>query len=354
MPPALLAPGPLGLAYWQLLALPALTFAALAAGRVAAYVSTRLGARLLGHRAWEGRLLARLKQPLTLGWALAIFDVALAPLDLPLRTETSVGRVAHALAWLTFFWALFRLVNVVGDEVGRGAWARARPSARSLTSVLTSLARFLVFAFALMAALSELGYPVTSVVAGLGLGGVALALAAQKTVENLFGSISILADQPFRVGDTVRIENTEGVVEEIGLRSTRLRTADKTLVVFPNGKLADMKIESLGPRSRTRFTAKLALSRTCTAAQIGAIIETLTEKLLAHAAVMTEDVSVRLVGIGDASFDLEIAAFVQTIDPAEFAKTREELLLTAIGVVESAGGALALPTRELIDRKKPS
>ena len=119
--------------------------------------------------------------------------------------------------------------------------------------------KLVVGAIALMVALSALGYPVTSVIAGLGIGGVALALAAQKTVENLFGSVSILADQPFQVGDTIRVDTVEGTVETIGLRSTRMRTVDRTLIIIPNGKLADMRIESLGPRDRMRFATRLSL-----------------------------------------------------------------------------------------------
>ena len=90
---------------------------------------------------------------------------------------------------------------------------------------------------------APLGYPVATVLAGLGIGGIALAFGAQKTIENLFGSISLAADQPFRVGDFVKVEDFTGNVERIGMRSTQIRTLDRTLVTLPNGKLADMRIE---------------------------------------------------------------------------------------------------------------
>ena len=99
----------------------------------------------------------------------------------------------------------------------------------------------------------ELGYPVASVLAGLGIGGLALALAAQKTVENLFGSVSLAADEAIRLGDTVRIDNLQGTVEGIGLRSTRVRTPERTLVTIPNGLLAGQRIESLTARDRMRL-----------------------------------------------------------------------------------------------------
>src|SRR5206468_11561346 len=108
-----------------------------------------------------------------------------------------------------FFWGLFRAVTVAGDEA-QTTWAVDKPSVRSLASVGVRLGKVVVAALATMVALSELGYPVTSVIAGLGIGGIALALAAQKTVENLFGSVSILVDQPFQVGDTIRVDTVEG------------------------------------------------------------------------------------------------------------------------------------------------
>jgi len=185
------------------------------------------------------------------------------------------------------------------------------------------------------------------VVAGLGIGGVALALAAQKTVENLFGSISILADQPFLVGDTIRVDTIEGTVEVIGLRSTRIRTVERTLVIIPNGKLADMRIESLGPRDRIRFAAKLALSRETQPAQIEALVKALRERISSHASVIEADVFVQLSGVGESSFDVDVAAPIETIDANEFAKIRQELLLACMRVVEANGAKLAVPARKI-------
>lgn len=348
LPPSLLLHGPLALDYWQWIALPLLGAFCFALGRVLTVVSGVLARRVLSSRSWRERLLKGLKQPTTLGWALAAFLICLPFLALSLRAEDHIQRVVRALAYLTFFWALLRTVSVMGDELLHAEWALNRPSARSLSSVSVSLGKVVVAALALMAALSELGYPVTSVIAGLGIGGVALALAAQKTVENLFGSISILADQPFRVGDTVRVDTIEGTVENIGLRSTRVRTADRTLVIFPNGKLADMRIESLGPRDRIRFATKLQLSRSTTTTQLKAIVAALKEKLEAHPSVRKQDVFVRLSAIGEASFDVEVAAPIETVDAIEFARVREELLVTCIDLVEKLGAKIAVPTRQVV------
>ena len=169
--------------------------------------------------------------------------------------------------------------------------------------------------------------------------------SAQKTVENLFGSVSILVDQPFRVGAIIRVDSIEGTVESIGLRSTRMRTVDRTLVVIPNGKLADMRIETLGARDRIRFATKLQLARTSSSAEIAKVIELARACLEAHERVVGADVFVRMTGVTDTSVDIDVAAPIETLDPAEFAATREQLLLGLVDVVGKAGARLAEPRR---------
>lgn len=348
LPPSLLAQGPLALYYWQWLALPILAALCLAAGRVLSFLTEIVARKLLSKRGWCGRLVDGLKSPLTIGWSVAFFAIWTPYLALALRPDDVLDRCVRAVAYLTFFWALLRVVSVFGDEVAHAEWARTRPSARSLSSVGVSLGKVIVAALALMVALTELGYPVTSVIAGLGIGGVALALAAQKTVENLFGSLSILADQPFRVGDTIRIDTIEGAVESIGLRSTRVRTAERTLFICPNGKLADMRIESLGPRDRMRLFTKLQLTRGTTMAQIRSVTFEVKNALATHSLVRKEEISVRLTAIGEASYDIEIATALETLDGELFAKVREELLMKYVEIVEQAGAKIAVPARELV------
>lgn len=352
LPPQLLVQGPKALYYWQWIALPLLAALCLAVGRLLTWLSGKVAAKVLGRHAWTPRLLPRLRQPATLAWAIVVFAIATPYLALTVRAEDLVERLLKALGYLAFFWGLLRTVKIAGDEVLSGTWARTRPSARSLTSVVVKLGRVVVAAFALMFALSELGYPVTTVIAGLGIGGVALALAAQKTVENLFGSISILADQPFRVGDIIRVDNIEGTVENIGLRSTRLRTVERTLIIIPNGKLADMRIESLGPRDRIRFATKLQLARGTTTQQIRDVVAGVRKLLEAHASLRKEDVFVRMGAIGESSLDVDVSATVDTLDAAEFACIKEELLLACVEVVGRAGASLAVPTRNVITAEK--
>jgi MscS family membrane protein len=352
LPAPLLAQGPRSLYYWQWLALPVLALLCAVAGRLLMSLSDAVARRVLAKRPWAVRLLPKLVRPVTMAWALVVFWWLLPYLSLTLRAEDLVERILRALGYLAFFWALVRCVTVAGDEVAEAKWSSSRRNVRSITSVAVSLGKVVVAALALMVALSELGYPVTTVIAGLGIGGVALALAAQKTVENLFGSVSILADQPFGVGDTIKVDGIEGTVETIGLRSTRMRTVERTLVIIPNGKLADMRIESLGPRDRIRFATKLGLARDTEATTIEAIVVALREKIAAHPSVLETDVLVHLSGLGESSFDLDVAAPVETTDAAAFAKIREELLLTCVRVVAAKGAKLAVPARTIVSSGK--
>jgi MscS family membrane protein len=196
-----------------------------------------------------------------------------------------------------------------------------------------------------VAILAELGYPVTSLLAGLGIGGLAVALAAQKTVENVFGAFSIGVDQPFREGDLIRVDTVLGFVEAIGLRSTRIRTLDRTLVTMPNGKLADMRVESYAPRDRLRLNFVVGLVYATTSAQMREIIAGWEGLLRAHPKIWPDVVQVRFQAFGESSLTVEVQCWFQTSDWNEFIQIREDVLLQMMEVVERAGSQMAFPTR---------
>jgi MscS family membrane protein len=199
---------------------------------------------------------------------------------------------------------------------------------------------------AIVAVISELGYPVASLIAGLGIGGLALALASQKTVENLFGAFSIGVDQPFREGDFVKVEDFfMGTVEAIGLRSTRVRTPDRTLITVPNGKLAEMRIETFAVRDRIRLACTLGLVYGTTANQMRLVVAGLEQTLREHPKIWHEDITVRFKELTASSLDIEINAWFTTADYAEFQTIRQDILLQFMEVVEKAETHFAFPTR---------
>ena len=338
--------GPLGLTWFQWLALVGIVIGAVLFGKLAGRLVRALIGRVVRRTrsTWDDLLLTRLAGPLSAALALGL-GAALVPLvGLADGAASNAYRVVRAGYFVVFFWTLFRLVDVGFHILGDSMWARSGPS-RSLIPLGSRIAKFGILAIAAVAVLSDLGYPVGSLIAGLGIRGLALALAAQKTVENLFGAFSIGVDQPFRVGDTVKVEDFQATVERIGLRSTRFRTLDRTIVTLPNGKLADSRIESFSVRDRMRFATVLGLEYGSTEAQVREVLDGFQRVLREQPKLFPEGVSVLLRGLAPSALEVEVTATFQTEDYGEFQLIRQEVLLQFLRVVEQAGTRLAFPTQ---------
>lgn len=347
MPPFLLRSGPAELMLWQWLALPIALLVAWLLGMVLGRLS-RGGLARLAHRTkveWDDALIERLNGPLTLGWTFIVLLVLIPWLALYAPAEQGIQKFLRAGLFFTFFWALMRALGVASALLAASPWATEHPASRSLIPLGSRVSKVVLFAMAVVAMLAQLGYPVASLIAGLGIGGLAVALAAQKTVENLFGAFSIGVDQPFREGDFVRIEDFVGTVEAIGLRSTRIRTLDRTLISMPNGKLADMRLESFTARERIRLHCKLGLVYQTTADQMRSILADLEGTLREHPKLWPNSLTVRFEAFGASSLDIEIMAWFETQDFDEFKLIRQMILLDFMGIVERHGSSFAFPTR---------
>ena len=347
LPAAFLAPGPLGLGWWQWAALPIILLAAWILGRGLGWATLKLLTRAVERTriTWDDELAGALSGPVILAWSVAAAYPLCRLLGLHAPAEAFAERALGTLGTVATFWALWKGVAVAGGASRRAPWATGNPSAQSLLSIGIRLGRVVALALGIVAVLSSLGYPVAGLVAGLGLGGLAFALAAQKTVENLFGSLSLAIDAPFRVGDFVRIEDFVGTVEAIGLRSTSIRTLDRTLVSIPNGRLAEMRVESYSVRDRMRLACTVGLVYETSAAQMRGVLRGLESVLRAHPLIWPEAVIVRVKEFGASSLDIEVMAWFQTSDWSEFQLIRQEILLRFIEVVERAGTSFAYPTR---------
>jgi MscS family membrane protein len=347
LPAPLLAEGPRGLLWWQWLAIPVFVALALAAGSFLGWTTRRMLGHLVSRTrtTWDDELLRRVARPLTVLWAIVVFGALQPWLDLGPGSSRLVEHVLRALTYLVFFWAGFRSVDVAFDAAGAALWTKVNAGLAGLLPLGRKLAKVILLALGLVAVLNELGFQVASLLAGLGIGGIALALAAQKTVENLFGSVAIGVDQPFRVGDFVKIEDVLGTVEVIGMRSTRVRTLDRTLVTFPNGKLADTRAETFAVRDRLRLLVNLALSYATTAEQMRKVLGELEAALRAHPRVWPEGIGVRFTDLKESALTVEVMAWFQTTDWNEFTAIRQELLLRFMEIVERAGTSFAFPTR---------
>jgi MscS family membrane protein len=258
---------------------------------------------------------------------------------------TQLDRVFRLVSILLITWTAFRLVNA-------GAMLLSEMSARTeskLDDQMVPLARkgakFFIATLGFLLAAQNLGYSISGLLAGLGIGGLALAMAAKDTLANLFGSLMIMLDRPFTAGDIVKFDGGEGVVEEIGMRSTRVRTASKTVISIPNQHLANATVEnqSLMPRRRIRFT--LGITCNASATQMRELVARIDGYLKTHPEVDAEQVVVRFTEFGASSLDILVQYFANTTDWAEHLRVREEVNLRLMGLVEEMGLQIALPTR---------
>ena len=347
MPEPLQRYGPRQAMWWQWIALPVLLLLALALGRLCGLATMRLLLRITERTStvWDDRLVGRIAPGVTLLWAASIAALLLPRLALLPAAHANVRSLLGSLATIAVFWSLWRSIDVWSQFLMERPWAIENASARSLLSVTRNLVKAFVAVGGVVATLAAFGYPVATVLAGLGIGGIALAFGAQKTIENLFGSIALAADQPFRVGDFVKIEDFTGNVERIGMRSTQIRTLDRTLITLPNGKLADMRIEDFASRDRVRFAATVSLVYGTTAEQVVRVVEGIEKLLRDEPKVWPDTVVSKLTGLGASSLDVEVICWYLTTDFDEFRVFRQRALLGILRVVEQAGTSLAFPTR---------
>ncbi len=193
---------------------------------------------------------------------------------------------------------------------------------------------------------NDIGVPALGLLAGVSVGGIALALAAQSTVENLFGGVSLFADRPFRVGDFIRFGTDSGTVEAIGPRSSRVRGLDGTLTSVPNAELAKMQLTNFTRRDKSLFHHKIGVRYETTPEQIQQLLAMLRERVAAHPEVEKTATlpRIRLVGLGASSIDIEIFAKVLVADIASFQQVQEELILEVMQAVEACGTSFAFPS----------
>ncbi len=252
--------------------------------------------------------------------------------------------VASTMAVVGLTWLSIHLIDAGAEIVERRRPEAANAVVRLTATLLKTLAVVvgLVVIFYYFA-----GINVTAVVAGLGVGGIAVAFAAQKTIENFFGGVFLVWDKPIRLGDFVKAGEHQGHVEHIGLRSTQIRTMSRTVVSIPNGQLSAVSIENFTLRDRFLFRHTLNLRYETTADQLRFVLAGIRELLYRHPRVDSQTARIRFIAFGPSSLDLEIFAYVLETDMAAFLAVQEDLLLRIMELVESSGSGFAFPSQTL-------
>ncbi len=246
---------------------------------------------------------------------------------------------------LALAWMVLRILESVEETARNHAVRRGRTTLLPLLPVLRKSAKIFIATFAGLAVVHSFGVNVITVLAGLGIGGIAVALAAQKTLENFIGSITLYADQPVRVGEVCRFGGTLGTVEEVGLRSTRLRTPDRTIVTIPNAEFSNLQIENFARRDRFWYHPTLGLRYETTPDQLRYVLVEVRQLLYAHPKVDSASARVRFVRFGSSSLDLEVFSYVTVTDYGEYLEVAEDLNLRIMDIVAAAGSSFAFPSQ---------
>jgi MscS family membrane protein len=285
--------------------------------------------------------------PATLILTVIFHRIGVYFLGIALLVRVYYNRIVVLLLLAGVAWLGFRLINGWAEHARSRALAGARDSSGSIILMGQRILKMLLVIAVFLATLAIFGFDITTAVAGLGIGSIAVAFAAQKTLENLLGGISILGDEVIRVGETCRIGDHLGVVEDISLRSTRIRTVERTELSVPNGQLANMNVENISRSDKSLMRTKLELSRETSADRVTVVLEEIRAMLGQHPHVNPDTIRVRLMGFGESSLEVEVFCHIPTTRLPEFLAIREDLLLRIMRIVTGAGVEFAIPSRSL-------
>ena len=271
------------------------------------------------------------------------------------QSITKLGAGAYAqelmkvktLSILAVVWVFWAILNLTKQYQQAKLTAAGRPGAAKLMQPLTTLFKLLTLMFGLLFWLNNIGVNITTVLAGLGVGGLAVALALQKPLEDMMGALTIFTQATIRVGDFVRYGTEIGTVEDIGLRTTRLRTLTNTVVSVPNARIASVETENLSFRTKIRYWPTLRLRYDTSPEQLKTVLNGIHASLEQHPQVYDDPVRVRFTDFDDDAILVKVHSFIKTTDITEFLEVAEDLNFQIMEVVRSAGTAFALPGKSI-------
>lgn len=294
---------------------------------------------------FDDKLIAVIHKPIKLIVFLLMLQLGVQAFDWVDWAERLLsGLFAVAIAGCATYLVL-QLVDVLVGYVHQKFFPGDAELSKLLMPILGKSIKVFIIVIAALTTAQYLGLPITSVIAGLGIGGIAIALAAQNTLSNVFGTVTILADRPFRVGDRVKVDSHEGFIETIGLRSTRLRTLEGHLTVIPNKIMADSAIVNISARPNIRHLMTLNITYGTSAEKMKLAVETLREIYKSHP--LTHDAIVYWRDFGSHSLDILVVYWCKTTDFKEFLKSNEEINMEIKRRFEAAGIEFAFPTQTI-------
>jgi len=350
IPTSLVAWNVAGTPVWRWIALALLIMVVVAMSRKLSHLAIfllRPLAGTLGRKIERSRLDA-LASPVQLLLAGVFLRAGVEWVGPPALLRLYLARSCTLLIVCGAAWLLATIVDLIVGHIRLKLESRHSTFSRSALPLVSRVVKITIFVFAVTVVMASWGYNTNTILAGVGIGGVAIALAAQKTIENLFGGVAVVSDRPVTVGDFCKFGERVGTVEDIGLRSTRVRTLDRTLVSIPNSEFSSMVLENFSRRDKVWFHPTFNLRRDTEPDQVRRILESIRHILTEHPKVEVGAMPVRFVGAGSYSLDIEVFAYIRTTDYDEYLQFQQDLLLHIMDAISAAGTALAIPTQASI------
>jgi len=338
-----------GVAGWQVLGILVLATVGLLVRRLVSSIVLwwlrRLAPRLGQH--WSDEVLRPVARSPGLLVLAGVVALGLPQLALPAGVAATLGIAVRTVAALSVVIVVYRLVDVLAETLRERAAATDTKLDDQVVPLVRRLAQIATVTIGGVFVLQNLQVDVGSLIAGLGLGGLAFALAAKDTISHLFGSITVFLDKPFSIGDWVVTCGVEGTVEEVGFRSTRVRTFGDTLVTIPNGKLTDAIVDNWSRRRNRRCHTTLSLVYATTPAQMEAFCDGIRAIVLAHPSTKNEDIDVAFKAFGGSSLDVLVSFFWTVATWSDEQRARHEVFLAIWRLADELGVQFAFPTQTL-------
>ena len=294
---------------------------------------------------YDDRILSALKGPIS--FIFAIIGVRLFFALLFLETDF-ISRIIDSMIVFNVFWAIYSLTYALRGAVYHFTERFNPELASEMGNFILTMIRGVILALGLGVALQVWGINVAGLIAGLGIGGLALALAAKDTAANLFGSIALLLDKSMRIGEWIKIDNVEGVVEDIGLRTTKIRTFQKSLITLPNQLIANSPIENFSRRGIRRIKMKLGITYSSSSEQIEKVILEIKTMLRNHEGIaQKESLMVNFTAFNDSSLELFIYTFSKTSNWEKYLDIKEDINLQIMKIIEKNNLSFAFPSQSI-------
>ncbi len=295
----------------------------------------------------DDQLIERGEPPFKLALTITMFSISINILNLPPKISGTLSSIIRSIFIIALFWAFYRSTSILSNYLER--WTSKTPSSidDKIGRFVIKILKVLIFVMAGMILIQEWNYDITGIITGLGIGGLAFALAAKDMLSNIFGLIMIIADKPFVVGDWIQTGSLEGTVEDIGFRSVRVRTFSHALISVPNSTIANDTITNWSKMGKRRIMFNLDITYSSTPDQITAFTKKAERYLQKHSEIHEQTIFVKFSNFGDSSYEIFFYFFTKTTNWGEFLDVQQRVKLDIAKMVLDMGLSFAFPSRSI-------